>query len=220
MPEYCRHCHAEIDHLDYSCNYTENGIETGSCDLNTDNPDCCNRDCDNSDDEDYEYTCPMCNHCFDPSEDVLDELPESITEEVMVPPCPAPVFQHDPNGRSWRPLGPSTEEILDRARRIGASLTEFQIAAMNENSCRQLDATEETDGTDSTVTSSLTSAMLISKKPLPEEGALAVRCPSCGCINNPPVEETDEEDWCWDVENEERKIRSLICTNCAETIIY
>jgi hypothetical protein len=79
MP-YCPRCNAEIDHLNYSCNYSEYGTESGiSC---TDGSDCESDDRSSGDYEtdNYEYTCPECDAEIDP-DDVTDEPDGDDDEE-------------------------------------------------------------------------------------------------------------------------------------------
>lgn len=77
---YCPECHAEIDELIYSANYTEWGREYGTADLNGDIIDTDNRDCDDSETIDIEYECPECNSCISPDE-ILDELPDDEDDQ-------------------------------------------------------------------------------------------------------------------------------------------
>lgn len=75
MP-YCPDCHAEIDHLKYSADYTAYGHEYGTC--STDGSDWDQDDREESEtcnDGDCTYSCPECNNDIDP-DDVLDEDPD------------------------------------------------------------------------------------------------------------------------------------------------
>ena len=80
---YCPHCHAEIDYLSYSADYTEYGTEYGTCSVTGDDWECDERNLNDTENNgNTNYECPECNETLDP-DDVLDELPEEDEDEEV-----------------------------------------------------------------------------------------------------------------------------------------
>lgn len=86
MPQYCPHCEHEIDHLAYRASYSEYGSEYGTCNTDGNDHECEDRSSDDGDTEEYEYSCPECEHALDPDEvvDTLEENDDENDEDIEV----------------------------------------------------------------------------------------------------------------------------------------
>ncbi len=81
----CPHCSEEIDDLSFACNYTEWGREYGSADFDFDAISWDDRESSDGDSENYEYSCPKCEHEITKEEvDAIDENEEPAI--VKAPP--------------------------------------------------------------------------------------------------------------------------------------
>lgn len=77
----CPHCRAEIDGLNYSCEYTEYGTEYGSCDLDGGDCDRDSGDLGDYNTDDYHYECPECGHEVEPGDIDRDDDDDDEEEE-------------------------------------------------------------------------------------------------------------------------------------------
>ena len=110
MP-YCPECHAEIDRLDYECNYSEYGRETGTCEVDGSCCDNQDRNCNDNNTEEYEYHCPECEALIDP-DDILDELPTEVTTPTPEPsPIKSPNAANIPSRIGFNP--PAAKVIIN-----------------------------------------------------------------------------------------------------------
>lgn len=116
MP-YCPACHAEIDRLDYRCNYSEYGTETGTCELDGSDCDNSDRDCNDDNTEEYEYECPECSERIN-LDDILEERP---VENTIQPPEISPVTTPEYNeniGEGNRIVRSSNDRIIENKLRV------------------------------------------------------------------------------------------------------